>query len=228
VRPLFVTVYQSSCLQSPEALSGLVSQEATSLGGATTIDDYREAVKRTCTQERSNLSPKNKHQLVPSAVWLWPGAGEWLLQRAVPVATYSSHVFTDYAIWNREQDNWTTNRPNVTVLSAEDTTNTEESRTSQRSRHNRRAAIVIVMPFVGFDVFTELTRARYTGWPRVRLLTNARSSLHLHGVQTGSGALTASQSKDKNCIPCNRPCRPIRLWDVKDPTLYRHSTHRWR
>jgi hypothetical protein len=26
----------------------------------------------------------------------------------------------------------------------------------------------------------------------------------------------------------NRPCRPIGLWDVKDPTLSRQSAHRWR
>jgi hypothetical protein len=26
----------------------------------------------------------------------------------------------------------------------------------------------------------------------------------------------------------NRLWRPIRLWDVKDPTLFRQSAHRWR
>jgi hypothetical protein len=26
----------------------------------------------------------------------------------------------------------------------------------------------------------------------------------------------------------NRPWRPIGLWDVKDPTLFRQSAHRWR
>jgi hypothetical protein len=28
--------------------------------------------------------------------------------------------------------------------------------------------------------------------------------------------------------PCNRPWRPIRLWDVEVPTFSRQSTHRWR
>jgi hypothetical protein len=28
--------------------------------------------------------------------------------------------------------------------------------------------------------------------------------------------------------PYNRPWRPIRLWDVEGPTLYRQSAHRWR
>jgi hypothetical protein len=27
---------------------------------------------------------------------------------------------------------------------------------------------------------------------------------------------------------CNRPWRPIGLWDVEDPTFSRQSTHRWR
>jgi hypothetical protein len=28
--------------------------------------------------------------------------------------------------------------------------------------------------------------------------------------------------------PCNRPWRPIRLWDVEAPTFSRQSAHRWR
>jgi hypothetical protein len=28
--------------------------------------------------------------------------------------------------------------------------------------------------------------------------------------------------------PCNRPWRPIGLWDVEAPTYYRQSVHRWR
>jgi hypothetical protein len=28
--------------------------------------------------------------------------------------------------------------------------------------------------------------------------------------------------------PCSRPCKPIGLWDVEDPTLSRHSAHRWQ
>jgi hypothetical protein len=28
--------------------------------------------------------------------------------------------------------------------------------------------------------------------------------------------------------PCNRPWRPIGLWDVEAPTFSRHSSHRWR
>jgi hypothetical protein len=29
-------------------------------------------------------------------------------------------------------------------------------------------------------------------------------------------------------IRCNRPWRPIALWDIEAPTSYRHSSHRWR
>jgi hypothetical protein len=28
--------------------------------------------------------------------------------------------------------------------------------------------------------------------------------------------------------PCNRPWRPIGLWDVEAPTFSRKSAHRWR
>jgi hypothetical protein len=28
--------------------------------------------------------------------------------------------------------------------------------------------------------------------------------------------------------PCNRPWRPIRVWDVEAPTFSRQSVHRWR
>jgi hypothetical protein len=28
--------------------------------------------------------------------------------------------------------------------------------------------------------------------------------------------------------PCNRPWRPIELWDVEVPTFFRKSAHRWR
>jgi hypothetical protein len=28
--------------------------------------------------------------------------------------------------------------------------------------------------------------------------------------------------------PCNRPWRPIGLWDIEDPTFSRQSAHRWR
>jgi hypothetical protein len=28
--------------------------------------------------------------------------------------------------------------------------------------------------------------------------------------------------------PCNRPWRPIGLWDVEAPTFFRQSAHRWR
>jgi hypothetical protein len=34
-------------------------------------------------------------------------------------------------------------------------------------------------------------------------------------------------SKKKKSYPSNRPWRPIRLWDVKDPTLSRQSAHRF-
>jgi hypothetical protein len=29
-------------------------------------------------------------------------------------------------------------------------------------------------------------------------------------------------------FPPTRPWKPIRLWDIKDPTMYRQSAHRWR
>jgi hypothetical protein len=32
----------------------------------------------------------------------------------------------------------------------------------------------------------------------------------------------------KKSYPCNRPWRPIELWDVEAPTFSRHSAHRWR
>jgi hypothetical protein len=35
-------------------------------------------------------------------------------------------------------------------------------------------------------------------------------------------------SQNSKAFPCNRPWRPIGLWDVKDPTLSRQSAHRWR
>jgi hypothetical protein len=38
----------------------------------------------------------------------------------------------------------------------------------------------------------------------------------------------ASLWKKKWSYPCNRPWRPIGLWDVKDPTLSRQSAHRWQ
>jgi hypothetical protein len=44
-----------------------------------------------------------------------------------------------------------------------------------------------------------------------KMLTNWKSSLIL---------------KKKSC-PCNRPWRPIGLWDVKDLTFSRQSAHRW-
>jgi hypothetical protein len=34
--------------------------------------------------------------------------------------------------------------------------------------------------------------------------------------------------KGKASYPCNRPWRPIGLWDVEGPTLSRQSAHRWR
>jgi hypothetical protein len=34
--------------------------------------------------------------------------------------------------------------------------------------------------------------------------------------------------KKSKTVPCNRTWRPTGLWDVEDPTLYRHSAHRWR
>jgi hypothetical protein len=32
----------------------------------------------------------------------------------------------------------------------------------------------------------------------------------------------------RKTTPCSKPCRPIGLWDAKDPTLSRQSAHRWR
>jgi hypothetical protein len=34
--------------------------------------------------------------------------------------------------------------------------------------------------------------------------------------------------KKGQCYPCNRPWRPIGLWDVEAPTYSRQSAHRWR
>jgi hypothetical protein len=34
--------------------------------------------------------------------------------------------------------------------------------------------------------------------------------------------------KIKRMYPCNKPWRPIGLWDVEDPTFSIHSLHRWR
>jgi hypothetical protein len=35
----------------------------------------------------------------------------------------------------------------------------------------------------------------------------------------------AGESNVKQSYRCNRPCRPVGLWDVKDPTLSRQSAH---
>jgi hypothetical protein len=40
---------------------------------------------------------------------------------------------------------------------------------------------------------------------------------------------TVTKGKKKKVNnPCNRPWRPIRLWDVEAPTFSRQSAHRWR
>jgi hypothetical protein len=36
------------------------------------------------------------------------------------------------------------------------------------------------------------------------------------------------KKKRKATLLRNRAWRPVRLWDVEDPTLSRQSTHRWR
>jgi hypothetical protein len=33
---------------------------------------------------------------------------------------------------------------------------------------------------------------------------------------------------EEKSYPCNRPWRPLALWDVEAPTFSRHSAHRWR
>jgi hypothetical protein len=37
--------------------------------------------------------------------------------------------------------------------------------------------------------------------------------------------LSNKEQVEKKSYPCNRPWRPIGLWDVKDPTLSRQSAH---
>jgi hypothetical protein len=59
-------------------------------------------------------------------------------------------------------------------------------------------------------------RCSYTG-SRINLLIlyNARQ-------------IGVSMCKQKQSYPCNRPWRPMRFWNVEDPTLSRRSAHRWR
>jgi hypothetical protein len=49
---------------------------------------------------------------------------------------------------------------------------------------------------------------------------------NLTGVQENNGhALMLYKKKVKKSYPCNRPWRPVGLWDVKNPTLSRQSAH---
>jgi hypothetical protein len=51
----------------------------------------------------------------------------------------------------------------------------------------------------------------------------------LHGKKYGAVILKSKVKKVKiKSYPCNRPWRPTRQWDVKDPTLSRQSAQRWR
>jgi hypothetical protein len=43
-----------------------------------------------------------------------------------------------------------------------------------------------------------------------------------------SHTLDADSKCKKKSYSCNRPRRPIGLWDIVDPTLFRQSAHRWR
>jgi hypothetical protein len=40
--------------------------------------------------------------------------------------------------------------------------------------------------------------------------------------------LLIMKERKKWSYPCNRPWRPIGLWDAEDPTLSRQSAHRWQ
>jgi hypothetical protein len=40
--------------------------------------------------------------------------------------------------------------------------------------------------------------------------------------------LCIGHTDNRNSYPCNRPWRPIRLWDVEAATFSRQSAHRWR
>jgi hypothetical protein len=53
-------------------------------------------------------------------------------------------------------------------------------------------------------------------------------AVYLPWAVTSSAAEVVTLSKvksKKQSYPCNRPWRPVGLWDVKDPTLSRQSAH---
>jgi hypothetical protein len=62
----------------------------------------------------------------------------------------------------------------------------------------------------------------YVGESRPPLWSSGQSSW-LHNLDV----LGEVKKKVKVKLSCNRPWRPIGLWDVKDPTLSRQSAHRW-
>jgi hypothetical protein len=62
------------------------------------------------------------------------------------------------------------------------------------------------------------------GWLNC-LIASIMASQHATTILKGR---VISKSKKVMRYPCNRPWRPIGLWDVKDPTLSRQSAYRWR
>jgi hypothetical protein len=68
-------------------------------------------------------------------------------------------------------------------------------------------------------------------WVRLDRLTPEKRALGTHWIQGWEGPrvdLDAVVKIKKVKYPCNRPWRPIGLWDVEDPTFSRQSVHSWR
>jgi hypothetical protein len=61
---------------------------------------------------------------------------------------------------------------------------------------------------------------KYLNWRSCKLLQFGAGD-KLHGFHHVNQRLNSK----KRAIPVNRPCGPIDLWDVKDPTLSRQSAH---
>jgi hypothetical protein len=64
--------------------------------------------------------------------------------------------------------------------------------------------------------------------PPLSLVNRSQIIRHHHSANALISKCLFQNMAPRHIYPWNRPWRPIGLWDVENPTLYRHTANRWR